>query len=309
MKVIRKSHRGVSFGLAAAIGLAACAAAAERVNLIAPPPPVFPNLSTALTIAFPESRGIAAEPELALSPAAGVFAAPTSPAIAAMTRETPPSGAALQPPSAVEVALAAMVAEDVKSSPIGAGDWRAARQAIRDVYAGREFAPIWMAPDGRLTAAGIAARSRLERAEEDGLDLSAFALPKGPLANPSPERVAEAETAMSQAVVAYAMQASGARLVPTRISPLITQRPTVADPGRALAAVAAAADPDAALEDFNPRQKGYLDLREQLRRLRPEAPVAGAPRIPAGPSLGIGMIDPRVALVRARLGVSAPADA
>jgi murein L,D-transpeptidase YcbB/YkuD len=306
MKVIRKSHRGVSFGLAAAIGLAACAAAAERVNLIAAPPPVFPDLSTALTIAFPESRGIAAKPNFALSPAADLFAAPTSPAIAAMT---PPSDAAVQPPSALEVALAAMIAEGVKSSPIGAGDWRAARQAIHDVYAGRAFAPIWMAPDGRLTPAGVAALSRLERADEDGLDLSAFALPKGPLADPSPERVAEAEAAMSEAIVAYAMQASGARLVPTRISPLITQRPTVADPGHALAAVAAAADPDAALEDFNPRQKGYLDLRTQLRRLRPDAPVAGAPRIPTGPSLGIGMIDPRVALVRARLGVSAPADA
>src|SRR5271163_2397765 len=179
MKVIRKSHRGVSFGLAAAIGLAACAAAAERVNLIAAPPPVFPDLSTALTVALPESRGMAAKPGFALFPAADLFAAPTSPAIVAMT---PLSGAALQPPSALEVALAAMIAEGVKSSPIGAGDWRAARQAIHDVYVGREFAPIWMAPDGRLTPAGVAALSRLERADEDGLDLSAFALPKGPLA-------------------------------------------------------------------------------------------------------------------------------
>ena len=107
------------------------------------------------------------------------------------------------------------------------------------------------------------------------------------------------------------MQASGSRIVPTRISSLITARPTVADPGAALAAVAAAADPDAALEGYNPQQKGYRDLRDQLSRARAAAPPpllrpSAAPttaRIPDGPSLGLGMHDPRVPLVRARLGV------
>ena len=110
------------------------------------------------------------------------------------------------------------------------------------------------------------------------------------------------------------MQASGSRIVPTRISALITAKPSVADPGAALAAVAAADDPGAALEAYNPSQKGYRDLRDQLSRLRDAAPPAPAPsaaapatlRIPDGPSLGLGMRDPRVPLVRARLGV--PAD-
>ena len=108
------------------------------------------------------------------------------------------------------------------------------------------------------------------------------------------------------------MQASGSRIVPTRISSLITARPSVADPGAALAAVAAAADPDAALEGYNPQQKGYRDLRDQLsrraRRAPPPPPPAAAPtatRIPDGPSLGLGMRDSRVPLVRARLGVAA----
>ena len=156
--------------------------------------------------------------------------------------------------------------------------------------------------------------ARLERADEDGLDLAAFALPKDLPADATPERLAEAETTLSAAVVAYAMQASGSRIVPTRISSLITARPTVADPGAALAAVAAAADPDAALEGYNPQQKGYRDLRDQLSRTRAAAPPppptpSAAPtttRIPDGPSLGLGMHDPRVPLVRARLGV--PAD-
>jgi murein L,D-transpeptidase YcbB/YkuD len=222
-------------------------------------------------------------------------------------RDAPPPAAAPDLPAAVEAALAALVTRDFKTSPVGAGDWRAAREAIRAFYAARDFAPVWVTQKG-LTPAADSALSRLAQADADGLDLSAFALPKGPLVAASPERLAEAEAVISAAVVAYAMQASGARLVPMRISPLISARPSVADPGRALSAVAAAVDPGAALEDFNPKQKGYLDLRDQLTRLRANPPAAPPP-IPAGASLGIGMVDPRVALVRARLGLGSNADA
>ena len=170
------------------------------------------------------------------------------------------------------------------------------------------FRSVWVADNG-LTPAADSALRRLARADEDGLDLSAFALPKGPVEDASPERLAEAEIVISAAAVAYAMQASGARLVPARISSVISARPSVADPGQALAAVAAAADPGAALEDFNPKQKGYADLRDQLTRLRAGATVAPAPPIPTGPALKIGMVDARVALVRARLELAPPADA
>ena len=213
----------------------------------------------------------------------------------------------------MSAALDALVAADVKASPIGAGDWRAARLAIRAFYAARGFAPVWF--DGHdLTPHGRAALARLGRAGEDALDLAAFALPKDLPADATSERLAEADTTLSAAVVAYAMQASGSRIVPTRISSLITARPTVADPGAALAAVAAAADPDAALESYNPQQKGYRDLRDQLSQTRAAAPpppptpsaTPTTTRIPDGPSLGLGMHDPRVPLVRARLGV--PAD-
>ncbi len=106
---------------------------------------------------------------------------------------------------------------------------------------------------------------------------------------------------LSQAVIAYAVQASGGRVEPSSISPQITAKPDVAEPFKALALVAAASDPDAALEDFNPSQKGYRDLRDKLMALRAErAPVA---KIPPGPMLKIGMVDPRVPLIRARFGL------
>jgi murein L,D-transpeptidase YcbB/YkuD len=261
------------------------------------------------TSAAPLPPDVAKEPLVAAAPLPG--ATPGSqPTIAAPLPPDVPEGppaAASRLPAAVEAALAALEAEVVKTSPVGAGDWRAAREAIRAFYAARDFAPVWVADDG-LTPAADSALARLARADEDGLDLSAFALPKGRLDDASPERLAEAEIVISAAAVAYAMQASGARLVPARISSVISARPSVADPGQALAAVAAAADPGAALEDFNPKQKGYADLRDQLTRLRAGAPVAALP-IPSGPALKIGMVDARVALVRARLGLTPAADA
>jgi murein L,D-transpeptidase YcbB/YkuD len=254
----------------------------------------------------------ASAPPAATAPPDAIPAAAPAPAPSPAATPQDAAAPAVDPQmaAAVSAALDALVAADVKASAIGAGDWRAARLAIRAFYAARGFAPVWLDGHG-LNPLGQAALARLERADEDALDLAAFALPKDLPADATPERLAEAETTLSAAVVAYAMQASGSRIVPTRISSLITARPTVADPGAALTAVAAAADPDAALEGYNPQQKGYRDLRDQLSRTRAAAPPptpSAAPtttRIPDGPSLGLGMHDSRVPLVRARLGVPA----
>ena len=264
------------------------------------------------TASAPNADTASAPPTVTAPPDAVPAAAP-APTPAATPQDAAAPAVDPQTAAAVSAALDALVAADVKASPIGAGDWRAARLAICAFYAARGFEPVWT--DGRgLNPQGQAALRRLERAEDDALDLAAFAFPKDLPPDATAQRLAEAETTLSAAVVAYAMQASGSRIVPTRISSLITARPTVADPGAALAAVAAAADPDAALAGYNPQQKGYRDLRDQLSRTRaaatpPPPTPSAAPAtagIPDGPSLGLGMRDPRVPLVRARLGV--PAD-
>jgi murein L,D-transpeptidase YcbB/YkuD len=263
------------------------------------------------TAAAPAVDTASAQLPAAAAPVDAVPAVAPAPAPTAAPQDAAMPAVDPQTAAAMSAALDALVAADVKASPIGAGDWRAARLAIRTFYAARGFAPVWL--DGHsLAPHGQTALARLQRADEDALDLAAFALPKDLPADATPERLAEAETALSAAVVAYAMQASGSRVVPTRISSLITASPTLADPGAALAAVAAAADPDAVLAGYNPQQKGYRDLRDQLSLTRAAAPpptppaAPAATRIPDGPSLGLGMHDARVPLVRARLGV--PAD-
>src|SRR5208337_4380026 len=166
-------------------------------------------------------------------------------------------------PTALAAALVRLIVRD-SANPLGAGDWRGARAAIGAFYANRGFQPVWVDRDG-LTLAGRAALARLERAAEDGLDLSFLALPRNLGVNLAPNELASAETAISAAVVAYAEQASGSRIAPSRVSPVFAAAPSVADPGAALAETASAPDPGSRLADFNPPQKRYRDLRDELK--------------------------------------------
>ena len=101
-------------------------------------------------------------------------------------------------------------------------------------------------------------------------------LPKQVPADLEPDELAHAEMAIAVAGVAYAEQASGSRIAPSRISRLISDAPNVADPGVVLAETAAAADPGARLAAFNPPQRGYRELREELKRLM--NPALSSPR-------------------------------
>jgi murein L,D-transpeptidase YcbB/YkuD len=143
---------------------------------------------------------------------------------------------------------------------------------------------------------------RLKRAADDGLDVKGFPQAFSPETD---AEIASADLALSDAVVAYARQASGSRVDPRMISHLIGVEPEVADPAVILALVATAGeDAGEALRRFNPPQKAYEALREKLLQLRRKRRLAGSgAAIPAGPLLRPGMRDKRVPLVRARLGL------
>lgn len=208
----------------------------------------------------------------------------------ATTQEAPPQGAPsprvydptastpLSPSQrALQAAMERLLTRADRRNPLGAGDWRAARGAIAAFYAGRAYAPVWVDENG-LTDAGRAALRQLEHARDDGLDLSAFALPREPGPMLGPDGVAETETTIAEAVVAYAEQASGSRVPPSRVSPLIFAKPSVVDPSAALIETAMAADPAQRLADFNPPQRGYRELREALKRLDSQGVAHRRPR-------------------------------
>jgi murein L,D-transpeptidase YcbB/YkuD len=223
----------------------------------ATPPARDPTLDT----------GWPAEPKLDLPSAAALGETPSSPDSPPAVTYDPTAGPKLSPiQSALQAAMGRLVTRDDRRNPLGSGDWRAARMGVAAFYAGRFYAPVWVSENG-LTDAGRSALTQLRRAADDGLNLSAFALPRDLGSGLDPDAIAEAETTIASAVVAYAEQATGSRVVPSHVSSLIFARPSVADPATALAETALAPDPAQRLANFNPPQRGYRALRDELKRL------------------------------------------
>jgi L,D-transpeptidase YcbB len=201
----------------------------------------------------------------------------------------------------IHAALDRFVGVTTPHRPIGAADWNAARKAITSVYAERGYAPIWR-DGGHWSGTAKSAMSRLGRAGEDGLDLAATPIAPVASIDPTPQAEAQADIQLSAAVVAYALQASGARVHPRALSKDVTAASDVAEPGAALRTVASASDPDTVLAAFNPPQEGYRALRAEFDALRAQAPAPAASFAP-GPVLKLGMSDPRVPLIRTRFGL------
>lgn len=249
------------------------------------------------------------------APVAPPVETPVAPAIeSAVAPDLSPKAAeapAVPTPSPIQIALRAAV-EQMKAAPIAraatgqtpAAALRLERDEIAALYESRDFAPLWIQGE-TFTPAARAAVARINRAREDGLDLSQYVPPT--LDAASPEAMARAELALSQAAVGYVRQASGVRVAPRTIG-LITAKAEIAAPADALLRVSSSADAGETLASFNPPHQGYRELREKLVELRRERPAVASQRIQSGPVLKVGMKDPRVPLVRARFGINAAAD-
>ena len=216
------------------------------------------------------------------------------PVIAAQAQPLPPVAAA------IKAALDKRGATEIHG--LQAAERRKERTAIAAFYAAHAYKPTW-SEDGTAVAAVEPVLERLAKAGDDALTVPA--VPTKLDAKGTPDAVAAADIALTDAVVAYARQASGARVDPRVISPLIGARPQLADPAEVLdEVVAAGAEGGDKLAALNPADPRYAALREKLAALRGTHVAATTP-IPAGPSLRIGIHDSRVPLLRARLGVMA----
>lgn len=147
---------------------------------------------------------------------------------------------------------------------------RADLDAVLAFYETRDFRPIWSDRNG-WTAAGRMLSERLNRAEDDGLDRTDYAVPAA--TGPDGAR-ARADLAASLAAVAYARDARGARIDPARLSKSITPKLDLPSAEAVLRDLASASDPGAALEAYNPPHEGYRLLRVRLAEMRKEAGAA-----------------------------------
>jgi murein L,D-transpeptidase YcbB/YkuD len=178
--------------------------------------------------------------------------------------------------------------------------------AASKFYAERQGNPVWMTAAGP-TAGAIALVAEIERAEDWGLVARRYAVPaldglKG--GGATPFDLADAEARLTLAALAYARHARSGQVEPTALTKFLDRQPKAFDASGALASLASAADPAAALVAFHPTHQQFVKLREHLLALRQGSGAQKEPeveRIPAGPALKPGMTHPHVAVLRRRL--------
>lgn len=178
-------------------------------------------------------------------------------------------------------------------------------KALTAFYAARDWQPAWTDARG-LNAIGQTLANRIALADTDGLDPADYPLPPKRIAR---DRIADAELTLARAILAYAHDAQGGRIGPKRISGYVKIVPTRPDPLKVLASLARSKNPAGTLAAFNPPHEGYRRLRKKLAELRrAKTNKERPPRIAtAGPSMRLGLSDPRVPLLRKRLGVTVSA--
>ena len=118
----------------------------------------------------------------------------------------------------------------------------------------------------------------------------------------------KSDVKLSLAAIRYARDARGARIDLARLSALVTPKLVLPAVDEVLSRVSAAGDAGGALESYNPPHPGYRALKERLAQLRESHPSQPSVRLPKGPTLRVGMKDPRVPLIRARFNLAKDAD-
>lgn len=204
--------------------------------------------------------------------------------------------------------LAEGVFERLRSMDSGVRVTRPQSAAIVSFYKRRGFAPVWTTPQG-LTPKAQELLHLFARADEDGLEPRDFLPPAmtgfdGSLKPASDEMtgLSDAELGLTAMALRYAMQASGGRIVPDRLSGYEDVNPSTVDPAVALRTLASAEHPAVYLTGLEPTHPAYAALKAALKPLLDQhikekiiAPVATGPTIHPGDS------DGRIPDIRARL--------
>lgn len=175
--------------------------------------------------------------------------------------------------------------------------------ALTSFYADRESRPIWIAR-GVLSLGAKTTIGEIRRADDWGLKASAFLLRRTNVtSSASTQELAAAEIALSLAVLKYAHDARGGRIIePSKqLTTYIDRKPQLLAPSAVLSEIAEADDPGAYLRDLNPQHPQFLALRKALLKQRGVNEENGIRpvRLPSsGPQLSLGKRHPDVATLR-----------
>ena len=223
--------------------------------------------------------------------------AASQPTVAPSTAQTPPATGHMVP---------AYIGELLSNQVTRFAARPEERQALVEFYTARENRPVFTAGNV-LSPVGHAALQTFAKSIGEGLNPNDYSVPA--LAqNALDSVVAETELRIAATSIIYARHVQSGRFDPKRISEYIDPSPTVPNPAETLTQLASAADPRATFDAFAPQYDEYRLLRIQLARLLREGRGEAQAVIPAGPSLRPGERDPRVPLLRARLGIGGAPD-
>jgi murein L,D-transpeptidase YcbB/YkuD len=194
-------------------------------------------------------------------------------------------------------------------------DRKAERAAAEKFYTARDFAPIWT-QSGKLTDSGKGVVARLKDAASDGLNPQDYPVPDFAAAT-TPDALAEADMKLTASMFDYARHAQSGRMHWSQVSGDIQYPEHPIDPSEVLANVTTAKDASLALDNYNPPQKLYRDLKKKLAELRGDGDgqviqIADGPALkytaPRKNQTATEMEDDRVPQLRAKLGVGENAD-
>ena len=189
--------------------------------------------------------------------------------------------------------------------------------ALAEYYSVPNQSLLWVDENG-VSARGKAVMGEIAKADDYGLRASDYNLPNASGFNSgnrdATDWLANTEITISRAVLSYANDARGGRLNPQQLSENLDPTLVLPNPSEVLGSFAFRSDPAAYLRSFQPDSPQFEALRQLLIEARggkqPEAPKQpDVVVIPDGPLLKLGVEDPQVALVRARLNVPAGANA
>jgi L,D-transpeptidase YcbB len=255
--------------------------------------------------ATPETAKPAAAPAVPPTPETAKPAvaapAPATPETATPAVAAPP---AVAPADAPALTLDQRVAEkihDIFGNRIDRIIDRKSKAAVEAFYEARSYAPIWI-DNGAESARAKAATTYLAGVSADGLDPSDYPTPS--FASADVSALAEAELKFTATVLTYARHAQIGRVHYSRVSADIYYDLVAPEPGAVLTKLSEASDVAAVLDSFNPPHAGYKALKEKLAELRGRNGDSGRIRIAFGKTLKPGMEDPRVPLLRERLGIA-----
>jgi murein L,D-transpeptidase YcbB/YkuD len=181
--------------------------------------------------------------------------------------------------------------------------------AVAEYYAEQGYTPSWTA-DGKLTPQALKIIAAIRQAGDEGLNAANYQLPLAQLgvAQPAtPEAVANADVQLSDAIVTYSRHLHSGELDPGAVSENFDYKPHLLDPLAVLMTMTTAADPLATFASYDPKHKEFAALKAKLDEVRNQ-PLDIPVQVPDGATLKLGVKDPRVVILRARLKVTDPTD-